>query len=81
MRNKFLEDKTLLSRQKINELQLFQGHGSADPVVPFQFGALTAKILSDAGLDAKFKSYSGMAHSSCEEEMLDMKNFIASFLN
>lgn len=80
MRNTFLEDKILFSRQKVNELQIFQGHGDADPVVPFQFGQLTSQIIGQAGLDSKFKSYAGMAHSSCEEEMRDMKKFIEKFL-
>ena len=80
MRNKFMEDKTLFSRQKVGELQIFQGHGDSDPVVPFQFGKLTSQIISQAGLNSKFKSYAGMAHSSCEEEMRDMKKFIEKFL-
>jgi len=55
---------------------VFQGHGDADPVVPFMFGKLTHGVLQENGVNIEFKSYAGMAHSSCDQEMKDVKNFI-----
>lgn len=80
LRQSFIDDKSFLVKQRLNGLKIFQGHGDADPVVPFQFGALTSKILQEQDLDLKFKSYSGMGHSSCEDEMNDVKAFIQSFI-
>lgn len=59
---------------------VLQGHGDADPVVPFMFGKLTNSLLQENGVKTDFKSYSGMAHSSCDQEMKDVKNFINGFL-
>lgn len=76
LRDEFLKDESA----KLNAVQgtkIFQAHGDDDQVVPFQFGQLTSKVIKQTSLDAVFKSYSGMGHSSCEQEMNDVKNFIS----
>lgn len=67
------------------QIPLFWGHGTSDPLVLHKFGAesvefLTSKIGfiktkdSTKGLD--FRSYPGMVHSSCQEELTDMAAWI-----
>ncbi|XP_077480033.1 acyl-protein thioesterase 1 isoform X2 [Stigmatopora argus] len=60
------------------DLAVLQCHGDADPLVPFSFGSRTAEKLKTL-LDPHhltFKSYSGLQHSACPEEMVDIKRFI-----
>ena len=79
LRDQFLKDEGK-ALTEMRDTKVFQGHGEADQVVPFQFGQLTSKIIKQTSLSSEFKSYRGMQHSSCEEEMGDVKNFIDSFV-
>ncbi|KAK1172809.1 acyl-protein thioesterase 1-like isoform X2 [Acipenser oxyrinchus oxyrinchus] len=60
------------------EISILQCHGEADPLVPLVFGCLTVEklksIVSPANIN--FKTYPGMPHSSCPQEMMDIKQFI-----
>jgi lysophospholipase I len=63
-------------------------HGTADPLLRFQLGKQSSEMLIDefgwkkedfsvdkpAGLI--FKSYSGMQHSACPEEISDLKEWL-----
>ncbi|XP_018422792.1 PREDICTED: acyl-protein thioesterase 1 isoform X2 [Nanorana parkeri] len=55
-----------------------QCHGESDPLVPLMFGSLTSEklksIINPANIN--FKTYAGLAHSSCNQEMSDIKQFI-----
>jgi len=66
---------------KVNtETPVFQGHGETDPLVKFSFGKLTAEAISKFNKNHVFKSYQGMGHSSCEQEMSDVRDFIDKHL-
>ncbi|GMR52839.1 hypothetical protein PMAYCL1PPCAC_23034, partial [Pristionchus mayeri] len=52
------------------------GHGTADEVVPYEWGQMTQQTLSKFCSNVSFKSYNGMGHSTCPEEMKELKNFI-----
>ncbi|KAF7706204.1 acyl-protein thioesterase 1 [Silurus meridionalis] len=60
------------------EIPVLQCHGEADPLVPLIFGCLTVEklktILNPNSIT--FKTYPGMPHSACPEEMMDIKQFI-----
>ncbi|XP_061121953.1 acyl-protein thioesterase 1-like isoform X2 [Syngnathus typhle] len=60
------------------DVTVLQCHGDADPLVPFSFGSRTAeKLKSLLGPDnVIFKTYPGLSHSACPEEMVDIKRFI-----
>ncbi|XP_056289926.1 acyl-protein thioesterase 1 isoform X2 [Pseudoliparis swirei] len=60
------------------DMHVFQCHGDADPLVPFMFGRQTAEKLKSliAPANVTFKSYRGLPHSACPEEMVDIKRFI-----
>lgn len=79
LRDHFLKDENKILKEMKNT-KVFQGHGDEDAVVPFPFGQLTSKIIKQSSLESQFKSYRGMQHSSCEEEMGDVKVFIEQFV-
>uniref|UniRef100_A0A8D0A377 Acyl-protein thioesterase 1 n=1 Tax=Sander lucioperca TaxID=283035 RepID=A0A8D0A377_SANLU len=60
------------------DMHVLQCHGDADPLVPFMFGSQTAEkmksLINPANIT--FKSYRGLPHSACPEEMVDVKRFI-----
>jgi len=62
------------------EVPYMQAHGDCDPVVPYKWGQLTSQLLREILPNHEFKSYKGMMHSSSEEEMRDVKQFIAKCL-
>ncbi|KAI0147422.1 Phospholipase/carboxylesterase/thioesterase [Xylariaceae sp. FL1272] len=59
---------------------IFMGHGTVDPYVPFPLGQLTAETLKQQGFSVEFKSYPGMAHSACLEELMEVESFMAKQL-
>ncbi|ETE73255.1 Acyl-protein thioesterase 1, partial [Ophiophagus hannah] len=64
------------------DISILQCHGDCDPLVPLMFGSVTSetlkKMLNPGNIT--FKIYSGMMHSSCIEEMMDVKKFIDEHL-
>ncbi|ROL48301.1 Acyl-protein thioesterase 1 [Anabarilius grahami] len=60
------------------DISVLQCHGEEDPLVPLIFGSLTVEklkmMLNPSNIT--FKTYPGMAHSACPEEMMDIKQFI-----
>jgi len=55
-------------------------HGEADPLVRMAFGKRTAAGLQGTGQPVTFKTYAGMGHSSCPEEMADVAAFLETCL-
>ncbi|XP_068189616.1 acyl-protein thioesterase 2 [Antennarius striatus] len=63
-------------------LPILQCHGEMDTVVPLQFGAMTAEKLKTIVNPhvLTFKTYRNLPHSSCPQEMKDVKEFIKKYL-
>jgi len=62
-------------------LPILQCHGDQDPMVPLDWSKLSTQALTALGFSAlKFKVYKGMGHSSTDEEMDDIKDFIHSIV-
>ena len=61
-------------------IPLWQAHGDCDPVVPYRLGQLTSTTLKAFLPDHRFKTYSGLAHSSNASEMDDLKAFLAELI-
>lgn len=59
----------------ISELPVFLGHGYEDPLVPYKWSQETNSQLSKILKHIHYKSYH-MMHSSCDEEMQDLKEFL-----
>uniref|UniRef100_A0A7N4PPZ9 palmitoyl-protein hydrolase n=1 Tax=Sarcophilus harrisii TaxID=9305 RepID=A0A7N4PPZ9_SARHA len=64
------------------DLAILQCHGELDPMVPVRFGALTSEKLKLVVPPSKvqFKTYPGVMHSSCPQEMAAVKEFIEKLL-
>ncbi len=56
---------------------LFMGHGSYDPVVPFELGKSSYQTLKDAGYQASWHEYP-LQHGVSMDELEDIKRFILS---
>uniref|UniRef100_A0A803SYT0 palmitoyl-protein hydrolase n=1 Tax=Anolis carolinensis TaxID=28377 RepID=A0A803SYT0_ANOCA len=57
---------------------ILQCHGEMDPMIPVRFGALTSEKLKCMVNPSKiqFRTYPGVMHSSCPQEMLAVKEFM-----
>jgi len=58
------------------ETPVFQAHGDSDGLLDPSFGEMTSHILKSFNKNAQFKMYTGMEHSSCDEEIRDVKQFL-----
>ena len=54
---------------------VFMGHGSQDPVVPFQAGLQSAALLRELGFEVDWHAYP-MPHSVCAEEISDLGDWL-----
>ncbi|TMS18688.1 Acyl-protein thioesterase 2 [Larimichthys crocea] len=63
-------------------IPILQCHGESDSMIPVEFGALTAKKLKSIVNPQMitFSTYPGLSHSSCHQEMQDVKEFIEKYL-
>ncbi|KAK6457944.1 Phospholipase/carboxylesterase/thioesterase [Scheffersomyces xylosifermentans] len=60
---------------------IFQGHGTSDPVIMYEYGLKTSEFYKEIGFDKlQFHTYAGVAHSTNEEELADLTKFINSIL-
>ncbi|OUM54360.1 hypothetical protein BVG19_g3741 [[Candida] boidinii] len=57
---------------------IFQGHGTSDPVIPYENAKKAGEFFKDTLGFKKllFKTYPGMPHSTSPQEVEDIKNFI-----
>ena len=55
---------------------IFMGHGDADQTVKYQWGQQTASKLKAWGFDVNFKTYRGLPHSACPEEIDDLETYL-----
>lgn len=63
------------------DVPIFLGHGSADPLVPaFAASATLAALEGQGYAGAKLKVYPGMQHSTCQQELDDLRAFLATTL-
>ncbi|XP_048761444.2 acyl-protein thioesterase 1-like isoform X1 [Ostrea edulis] len=63
----------------IKDMSIFQGHGTEDPLVPFQWGEITSKVLASMCDNHSFHNYP-MVHTSCPQELADVKKFLETLL-
>lgn len=61
---------------------VFMGHGNADQTVDYHFGLNSSEALKSIHqVSVEFKTYNGMGHSSCPQELQDVTAFLARRLN
>ncbi len=51
-------------------------HGDRDQVVNYQWGKSSGEFYKSKGINVEFKTYKNMAHSSCQQELIDISQFI-----
>ncbi|GIY64049.1 acyl-protein thioesterase 2 [Caerostris darwini] len=59
-----------------NDMPIFQCHGDLDTIVPYKWGRMTHELLKTFMNKVELKTYRGLCHSSNEEEMRDVANFL-----
>ncbi|GAB0134212.1 hypothetical protein EsDP_00002593 [Epichloe bromicola] len=59
---------------------IFMGHGDRDPLVLYDLAKDSEKALKNMGYDVTFKTYRGMQHSACLDELNDVEAFIGDKL-
>ena len=58
-------------------LPVFMAHGQFDPMVPMQYGKISADRLADAGFNVQWHEYP-MAHGVCPQEITDISSWLVS---
>lgn len=58
------------------DVPLIQCHGESDPLVPCQWGRMTHELLKTFMSNVSFKTFKNLGHSSSNEEMRFVKDFI-----
>jgi len=61
------------------DLPVFMAHGSFDPMLPLQWGRLSANKLEQTGFDVEWHEYP-MAHAVCPEEIADIRDWLLRVL-
>ncbi|XP_069128399.1 acyl-protein thioesterase 1-like [Argopecten irradians] len=81
LHSKFTGENSEIEISKhLKDMKVFQGHGQADPLVSFPYGQMTSQILESKAAKVTFKAYPEMGHSSCPQEMQDIKAFLESVI-
>lgn len=57
------------------DLPVFMAHGTFDPMLPMQWGQLSAERLTEAGFTVAWHDYP-MAHAVCPEEIRDIRAWL-----
>ncbi|BFZ58556.1 hypothetical protein PYCC9005_005619 [Savitreella phatthalungensis] len=55
---------------------IWMGHGTADPVVNFEYGKQSADLLKENGHSVDFNAYRGLGHSADPKEIGELMSFI-----
>ncbi len=58
--------------------RVFLAHGTSDDVVTFDRGAHARRLLEERGALVEWHAYDGMAHSICDEEIGDLRTWVAA---
>ena len=61
------------------DLPVFMAHGSFDPMLPMQWGQLSAKKLEETGFSVAWREYP-MAHAVCPQEIADIREWLLRVL-
>ena len=61
----------------VTSLPVFMAHGQFDPMIPMQYGRLSADRLIEAGFEVEWHDYP-MAHAVCPDEIVDIRQWLIS---
>lgn len=69
--------KDIVPKENLNkETPVFMAHGDADPVVLCAIGQLSYEMLKELGYAVEMKTYRGMGHAACPEELDEVEAFL-----
>ncbi|VEN59558.1 unnamed protein product [Callosobruchus maculatus] len=68
------------AKKSPDDVPVFQCHGDCDPIVPYKWGQMTASVLKTMMSNVDFKTYQGVGHTSSDQELMDMKQFLEKYL-
>eukprot|EP01134_Creolimax_fragrantissima_P003788 CFRG3788T1 len=60
---------------------LFLAHGDSDQVVSIAWGKATNAKLEEWGYNSTWQTYGGMGHSTCPQELNDLRVFLSQFFS
>ncbi|KAJ2905976.1 acyl-protein thioesterase-1-like protein [Zalerion maritima] len=73
--------KDILPKESLNkDTPIFMAHGDADGTVNPKVGELSKNMLQEMDFKVDWKTYSGMGHEACPEEINDVQAFIEKHL-
>lgn len=52
------------------------GHGNKDPMVKYEWGLDTSKVLREMGWAVDFRTYKGLAHSADPTEIDELEQYL-----
>ena len=52
------------------------GHGNKDPMVKYEWGLDTSKVLREMGWVVDFRTYEGLAHSADPTEIDELEQYL-----
>ncbi|CAD6585890.1 MAG: hypothetical protein ASARMPRED_002342 [Alectoria sarmentosa] len=55
---------------------IFMGHGNKDPMVKYEWGLDTSKVLREMGWVVDFRTYEGLAHSADPTEIDELEQYL-----
>ena len=61
------------------DLPVFMAHGTFDPMLPMQWGQLSAQKLEETGYSIEWREYP-MAHAVCPQEIVDIREWLLRVL-
>jgi predicted esterase len=76
------EMKSIVKHSANRETPFLVCHGESDPVVLHSLGKESVRCLQESGKEnVQFKSYPGMQHSTCPQEMRDLFSFMSEIID
>ncbi len=75
-----LHDKPPIVSTANAKTPIFLAHGDKDMVVQYSYGVASFEELKEAKAQVEFRTYNGMQHSACPQELNDLASFLKTVL-
>lgn len=75
--------RELANKNGVNfDTPVFQGHGDQDPIIPLPVGTMAYEHYKGLGFrNWQFRTYTGVAHSTNEQELVEFVKFISNIVD
>jgi len=75
-----LHKRIVSERRKNINIPILQCHGEADMMTPLDIAQRVSRMIKEFNKNHTFITYPNMVHNTCDEELQDVKAFIAKHL-